>query len=156
MVGVGEERRWLLQWEIGKKFSREEDANLHAKTNFPRPLPACAADHGRRRLPAARPTTGVFDAASPGSTHSSRRRMKRRVGSNCCSLGCLLKKKNVACLRLSTSRCACPNLNCAEDPRNDKTTSFVLFTLIIVREEIKGYGLSLQERMKGIFAPVLC
>jgi len=54
------------------------------------------------------PTTGIFVAASPGSTRLSHRRMKRRLSSNCCCSGSFLHK-NIACLRLSTMRCTCPN-----------------------------------------------
>ena len=74
--GLGNNRDGCCNGEREKKIGS-------AAPKLNPPPPARATDQGRLLLPAARPTTGIFVAASPGSTRSSRRRMKRRAGSNC-------------------------------------------------------------------------
>jgi hypothetical protein len=69
---------------------------------------AHAADLRRRRLSAANLTMGPSSPLHLGARARSHRRMKRRLSSNCCCSGSFLHK-NIACLRLSTMHCTCPN-----------------------------------------------
>jgi hypothetical protein len=66
-----------------------------------------AVDPSFRRLPAAAPTTGSESSLRPRSTRSARRRT-RRQGRVYRSRKRGFLQNFIACLRVSTTRCTCP------------------------------------------------
>ena len=71
-------------------------------------FPQRAVDSNFQRLPAAAPTTGSESSLRPRSTNFARRRTRRR-GRVYCSRGGGFLQNFIACLRVSTTRCTCPN-----------------------------------------------